>query len=259
MLILEQFFLKFSKGDIMVSMEKLPFLQEKHLRKLVQDGKVTDTATFTRHVLQPIKNIVDKVESARKCGATAYESIPVEKLGEPLPHARILDEPFWRYIPEHIHPRRGTVDQSEPAYVVAVQQLRFHFWEIPEAELRRSFEVAQLKPASQAMPLLISYLTAVEEECWEPKMLQQTVKQIDNDPRLDALSEERPKSKPMLLWALVRWALAALLSGPSTTEIMFLLGREETLRRLDVAKRMVDEMVAEEAAKTETPAEQNDK
>ncbi|KAL2260275.1 hypothetical protein VTK26DRAFT_5746 [Humicola hyalothermophila] len=255
----DNFSLQFTKGDIMVSLQKLPHFQSMHLGQLERDGRLTDPARFRSHVVQPVAGIVDEIESARKQGTTAYPMIPHTCLGEWRPDARILEERFSKYLLRELAHSATPPTEPKLRYELALARLKYHFWEVPQAVLRTSLQELQLHPTATIMPFLLSRISTVDENSWTTETLSETIKQIRDDARLaDHCAEEHQATAGNYLHSLLRWALFASKSGPPSAESMHVLGREETLRRLDAARLVIERMATRQEGDAATPPAEQD-
>lgn len=245
--------MQFTRGDIVVSMAKLPHLQDQHLKRLWQNQTPTNTALFNSHVLEPLRAAIQQVESARVSNAeTAPGDIPVASLGEPLPTARILEERFRSDLGDGLLSAKGSSLMPDPTarFNAAVSQLRHFIWAIPRDALKAALLEIQAdaltlrdEPArlTDIMSHFVEQLGAVAEGSWTRGTLHQLLRDME-------------KQGPQGMYTLLRRALLAAGHGMPIARAMEILGREETLGRLEAARLVADEICAAQA--DETPAAQ---
>ena len=230
--------LQFSKGDIMVSMPKLPHLQDKHLERLVRGKEPTETSHYNSHFLDPFKTAIEKVELARKTGkATAPGAIHVASLGEKLSDVRILEAPFHNDLLRALLGAKFPMDDPASRFGVAVSNIKYHIWAIPETVLGTSLQEAQLDPAlSSVIAGIIEVLRRTEyESAWTREVLEKVLRELTSK---SIVGSTTSIGEPKSVYKILRWALVASEQGLPLAATMDILGREETLRRLDAALRV---------------------
>ncbi|GAB1320370.1 Glutamate--tRNA ligase mitochondrial [Madurella fahalii] len=240
------FSMQFTRGDIVVSMAKLPHLQDQHLKRLWQNPTPTNTALFESHVLKPFRAAIREVDSARASGAeTAPGDIPVASLGKPLPTAQILEERFRSDLGDGLLSAKGSSLMPDPTarFSAAVSHLRHFIWEIPRGALKASLLEIQPdtltlrdKPAqlSDVMSHFVEQFSAVAEGSWTRDTLHRLLRDME-------------KQGPQGMYTLLRRALLAAGHGMPIARAMEILGREETLRRLEAARLAAEEISASQA------------
>jgi glutamyl-tRNA synthetase len=238
--------LQFSKGDIMVSMPKLPHLQDKHLERLVREKKPTETSHYNSHFLDPFKTAIEKVELARKTGdVTAPGDIHVASLGEKLSAVRILEAPFHNDLLRALLGAKFPMDDPASRFGVAVSSIKYHIWAIPETMLGTSLHEVQLDPALSSVGLvglphaiagIIEVLRRTEyESAWTREVLEKVLRELTSK---SIVGSTTSIGEPKSVYKILRWALVASEQGLPLAATMDILGREETLRRLDAALRV---------------------
>lgn len=259
----------FTRGDIVVSMAKLPHLQNQHLKRLWQDPTPANAALFESHVLEPLKKAVQEVESARNSNNAEAETeataagglIRLADLGEPLPAARILEERFRADLGESFLNAEGSDLLPDPTarFSAAVSHLRHYIWGIPRHVLKASLlELWPDAPTLRGEPVrlgdVMAYLAcelgSVEESSWTRGAL---------GPRLREMEE---RGRVQFMYVFLRRTLLAAAHGMPVARTMEVLGRDETLRRLEAARLVAEEIDAARdgevptAEAEETPASQ---
>lgn len=249
--------LQFSKGDIMVSMPKLAHLQQKHLERF-RDKTPAEAPHYNSHVLDPFKTAIEKVEMARISGeVTAAGDIHVASLGEKLPAVRILEEPFHNDL---LRVMLGTkFPMADPAsrFGAAVASIKYHIWAIPDSVLRTSFQEARLDPAlssvqsnslSRAMAYIVKKISANDEGAWTRAGLEEQLRHIMSESVVSSICGETGISQQKFVYRMLRWALVASEQGLPVAYTMEILGREETLRRLNAACHVVQDSGSQKSA-----------
>ncbi|KAL2201140.1 hypothetical protein P885DRAFT_73490 [Corynascus similis CBS 632.67] len=243
---IEKFSLKFSKGDIIVSLLKLPFLQEKHLERLIekQDKSYTDHLLEESHFLNPIKEAIDKVQQAKDEGELiAPGKLMTGEIGDRLPAPRVFDERFRRDLLRLVASRRIRLERPADRFVDAVWKLRYYVWEVPRGVLEMAVRDGQLDPVApadraeqlgEAIAFLADRLRSVDESEWTHEGLGKVMKDIMADQAYWGFFET--KNAQTNLYTPLRWAVLGLEKGLPISTTMEILGKEETLRRLEVAK-----------------------
>ncbi len=230
--------LQFSKGDIMVSMPKLPHLQDKHLERLVREKKPTETSHYNSHFLDPFKTAIEKVELARKTGdVTAPGDIHVASLGEKLSAVRILEASFHNDLLRALLGVKFPMDDPASRFGAAVSNIKYHIWAIPETVLETSLQEAQLDPAlSSVIAGIIEVLRRTEyESAWTREVLEKVLRELTSK---SIVGSTTSIGEPKSVYKILRWALVASEQGLPLAATMDILGREETLRRFDAALRV---------------------
>jgi glutamyl-tRNA synthetase len=236
-------------------MQKLPFLQDKHLERLVDKEikTVREALQLERDFLSPLKAAIDRVQQGKDAGKVLLPGkIGAAEIGARLPAARILDE-------ERFHGHLGRLVlgtklqlQEHPAdrFVNALWKLRYYIWEVPEGVLEMAVRDGELEPVvpadraeklAAAVAILADKFAAVDEAGWDHDGLASVMKDAMADQRYWACFETT--NAQTNLYTPLRWALLGLEKGLPVSTTMEILGREETLRRLRVAR-----IAAEKAA-----------
>jgi hypothetical protein len=261
-----QFNLQFTKGDIIVSLQKLPHLQDKHLARLApEDRKVSPAPQFQTHVLAPIKSAIAAIEESRRHSLpTIPSSIPASSLGEPLQTPRILSSPFEADLVRGLLGTRLNLDDPTARFSEAVAKLKYFIWQIPldvlvarlkELELGSRLPVSESEPVPvkacddkeklvEAIGYMLEKVSAVDEGSWTREGLDKLLKDVlIGDGRMAGIYAGVVDDIQKLVFKLMRWALVASEPGLPIPHTMHVLGREQTLQRLGVAKSVVEEVV----------------
>jgi glutamyl-tRNA synthetase len=240
-----KFSLKFTKGDIVVPMTSLDYLQNQHLRRLCEDDTPKSKALFESYVLNPLKRAIKLFESARTSGdGTTPDGTIVPPFGERFATVPLLeDERFRRDLVESVLSAKAENNQTPDLaarFPAAVSHLKAFIWKIPHDVLKAS--LAQLPadtitlhgaPArlDQVMSHVIENLASVEDDAWVVDRLSQELQRM----------EEPGEGKAHMLLKILRRALLASPNGMPVGRAMVILGKDETLRRLEAARLAAEE------------------
>ncbi|KAM7202287.1 glutamyl-tRNA synthetase [Naviculisporaceae sp. PSN 640] len=288
----DNFIPKFSRGDIVVDLGKLPHLQTKHLRELLKQlGRVPDIQTKEpadllevpepdRHILsqlrtitEPIMDIIKRVEATKK---TQQQTPPptnneaeddvstiiaqtAQVVGENLlePYTDIYQD---AHISEVLRANNTLPNPLDHPSALArfVAENWFLFFSIPESTLRNknTSSISTLLEnhihnnrlqAQTAIKYLEDFATALKEKGMSnsnsevPKATEDAIKScVPAVTKDNIVLGDKPLNPVKLFWAVIRWALTTVDVGPSVVGIVQILGQEETLKRLEQAKRVLE-------------------
>ncbi|KAK3900879.1 glutamyl-tRNA synthetase [Staphylotrichum tortipilum] len=244
----DNFSLKFSKGDIIVSLSKLPFLQDKHLDELLT---TPSSPLIHSHLLTPLRTALATFSSAQ------LPLPPKDRLIGPSPPASpLLTDPSYLPLVRRLL-LSAKLDTSDPArrFADAVPALMYFFWPVPEAVLEgqlRGGQLAPVAPAERAMHLasavevLRSRLAALDgETAWTVAGLQRVIEEVRGDREYrEVMGVGEGEDGLKQVYLPLRWALFAMNQGSPMAVAMEVLGKEETLRRLGVAKHVAETVEA---------------
>ncbi len=233
--------MKFTKGDIVVNLEKLDFFQRKHGRLLLNDER-PDVAVINEYLVDPALQRIREVEAQRREGST--ENGTFSHLGPLVPGLQNLDEEAARlYI--HNALRISRADAITPEDVVRANE--FLIWQPSTEQISNScVEMGELASAirieeTPASPADVAayFLQGFEKlgpDDWTAKNIESAL--ADSVHKVQHYGEGENKGDAG--YHLLRWALLSSRSGPQMAPLMELLGRQETLRRLSAAKAIAD-------------------
>lgn len=260
---IDRFSFKFSKGDIVVSFDKLPYLHEKHFEHLIRQ-EPPNLPRLQSYLINPIRGMMTTVEDARAgtpAGAleeATIHNIPLQSLASPVPQIQESRASAQDYI---LHALR-TAKSVKPDLELFLSQNRYAFWTIPDSVLSQNFdETPSLQDAtldgeaaspSVVMRFIVEQLSDLvsskgEEGSPEEKQAETeewTVEKIKPvvDGTVKAVSVSDPETGEPIKGAggykFLRWALLAGDHGPGLVSVMELLGRKETMKRLVTAYKV---------------------
>ncbi|EAA27549.3 hypothetical protein GE21DRAFT_4798 [Neurospora crassa] len=253
----DRFSFKFSKGDIVVSFDKLPYLHEKHFEHLLRQ-EPPNLPRLQSYLINPIRDMITAVEDARAetpKGAleeTTLHNIPLPSLASPVPQTQESPASAQDYILRALR----TAKSIKPDLELFLSQNRYAFWTIPPSVLSKNFdETPSLQHAkldgeearpSVVMRFIVEQLSDIvsskgeegspeekkaEAEEWTAERIKPVV-----DATVKAVSVSDPETGEPIKGAggykFLRWALLAGDHGPGLVSVMELLGRKETMKRL---------------------------
>ncbi|KGO70217.1 Aminoacyl-tRNA synthetase, class I, anticodon-binding domain, subdomain 2 [Penicillium expansum] len=224
---LEQIFnLKITRGNTVVSFEKLQFLQKAHVQRFAKSGGP------------------EFDEMVKKVTSVVEESHPLDKL------ATILK---GRTLSEYIAPLiRADANNYTNAKEFAQRNSIFF---TPKLN-RAPYKPASPKPSPEvpikALHTAAAALTLVPPSAWNIDTHRDNINSYDgSESVVFSASESEPpvgsnnatKIFKKELYHYLRWTLSASAPGPGISETMLVLGRDETLRRVQDAKALTQSLV----------------
>ncbi|OTB08484.1 hypothetical protein M426DRAFT_184681 [Hypoxylon sp. CI-4A] len=262
-----KFNLGFTKGDITVN-SKHEFLQKSHVKRLVQSHGASSISNI---VLPVLETHVRKYEEGRK----SSDSVPtnndlIAELGPLVPRA--LPQPgqdssdsvvSQDYIKKVLEADVQNYKDAE-AYV---SRNRYLIWQVPDslyetslrqdtATLEEIFTVGQVSPddaakieprrvrrVSELTSILRNLLQDIKDDQWTKEGIEAIIlpflKSIYATPRENASETQ--------LWGyhLLRWIIAASRPGPALIPSMAVLGRGETMKRVEKACKVARSIESE--------------
>lgn len=248
-----QFSLKFSKGDIIVSLLKLPHLQDKHFQRVAESHDPADLALVESHFLEPLERAIRDVETLKAKAAAAHPS----DLGSRLPDAPILQERFRSVLTSIVLGARLPLAAPADRFAHAVWRLRYYLWEVPPHLLQQQLRTGALEPVAprdaaarlaDAVVFLRRKFAGVAEQEWNHVVIDQAMREVIQDEGYAAyLGGDNAQLR---VYKPLRWAMLALDKGLGLSQALEILGKEECLRRLDVAKEAAETVAAQPPSQT---------
>ncbi|PVH89661.1 hypothetical protein DL98DRAFT_507933 [Cadophora sp. DSE1049] len=251
--------MKYTRGDSIVGFEKLDFLQKRHAARYASMPEESDNPLHSLRYLavKPIVKILD--ERLAKQDLPVYATYPEGEAREDF-ISSILSVDAQNY--------------TNPSDFI---QRNIHFFiaptlseisvSIPNFKLHKVPPRIPYVPAPETM-LLFHGIADIQNEDWRSEIIRERISWITEQGAglsLTALSEERggdaswrteelervmSKAWAKLVHGYLRWAVAAGKPGPDGAEMMSILGREETVRRLQFAEGVMSrEFAKREKAK----------
>ncbi|KAK0722541.1 hypothetical protein B0T26DRAFT_643346 [Lasiosphaeria miniovina] len=259
----DSFSLKFTKGDIIVSLDKLFHLQKEHVRHLI-DNETPDEALLETYLLGPISTVLEGTEAAKEAVATdsapaaEADGIDPDLIGELVPALRGAGAEETQRRDYILGLLRISSNTPSTDLAQFVGDNRYAFWEIPQpvlaAAISQAFAgkslaegvasaaaaAAAAATANAAVNHLLARLRREDEASWTPAALKPLVDAWCREVSQPAEGGAKSGSEG---FKALRWALLAGQHGPPLAALMCLMGKQETVRRLETAA-----LVAAEAA-----------
>ncbi|KAK4217890.1 glutamyl-tRNA synthetase [Rhypophila decipiens] len=250
---IDNFTTKFSKGDIVVSLGKLSHLQNKHLRRLLDQEPTPENLSQLEVISKPIWDTVNSVEPLS--WETGFRGLlpPLQKALQDqdssllTSHVRDILRAS-KQLPDPLDPRslREFVLQDCIPFF-----FRFSEWDGWDVVTLRQFSeiIEECKVCVVAVRQAHDYLNQLQAAIrkttsssssrieggnneWKtsPEIVEKLVK---------TSAPVGDKENIKLFYAVIRWALTKQHHGPSIVDVIRLIGPEETDSRLDVARACV--------------------
>ena len=245
----------------MVNFDKLTYLQTQHFRRLFRSAAPSDLPEKRSRLLAPMDEIIRELEENRTAGtaSTLDELVPAMQPPEPDARERHIDR-----VLRILEPPRGDLlgdgvlgDDVLRSFVL---KNWYFFWTVCDENLAAS----RAQPSSglndisvrvnsnprqlvDAVDHFLAAFTNVPEESWVAGTLHDVIEQTAGedvsyekavepaDPSKGTRSETTVEKRTG--HRILRWALANFGSGPGLAGVMEVLGKKETIRRLEAALR----------------------
>ncbi|KAI1454966.1 hypothetical protein F4805DRAFT_295037 [Annulohypoxylon moriforme] len=261
----QKFNLNFTKGNIIVN-QKYEFLQKGHLQRLLSQNPQDFCDAVEPEVLAEIAEYEDR----RKDPRLEPDQIPAQ-LGRIISCARA--PPFTSDIVSKSYIRKVLLADATNYKTVQpfVERIRYLIWEVPlpvyvetykESIAHRALHFVDRENSSTnnnpTIPeltentrvtisilteKLLEHLNAIEEAQWTVDGIQAATKPFLQSIFSVAETETGPDGGKQAEiqpwgWYLLRWALVGMKSGPSLVTSMELMGRTDTIKRIEVALKV---------------------
>ncbi|TPX09454.1 uncharacterized protein E0L32_009342 [Thyridium curvatum] len=247
----ENFSLRFTKGDIVVNMEKLAFFQKKHCQLLLQDS-TRNTKVINDFMVAPLAKRIREVQksqqepdstaSAQCLGAMLADLVP--SLGSPLAQMTGSESEVEDYVFRLIKSSRGyAMDVDE-----TIASNRYLLWRIPTETLQTTYKTmmgptksialeSQETAPAQLVDHFIRRFDKIDGQSWDTVELQRAVDDTVKGKKI-VFEVEGTDGGVDGGWKFLRWALLASDPGPQMVPLLELLGKQETMRRLKAAQEI---------------------
>ncbi|KAK3692194.1 hypothetical protein B0T22DRAFT_446660 [Podospora appendiculata] len=242
--LVKNFTFNFSRGDIIVSFDKLRFLQEKHMRLLI-DKNPPDASLLNKHLFKPIVTSIVQAESSRlqdpaepALDLESPDAVPGPFAG-PLVPALQSSRPDDRF--DYLLAVLRATRLPEPDMAEYVLKNRYLFWKIRKATLTHEWDKARstlkrvtlngvLTPPRDIAKFLVAKFGAVPEQDWTLEVLGPLIKATVQE--IQYLDLQTDATVTTGGYIFLRVALQGMMPGPAIGQVMVTLGRKETLCRL---------------------------
>jgi hypothetical protein len=252
-----QFTLKFTKGDIIVDLANLDYFQTQHLAYAMPNA-ASDPAlqAMFDSLVRPVQQMLQSMEISATQHDTDY-ALGLQKIG-PLFDYRtksgVIEKSSSKdYVLRMFHagllPRRNDLEE----YILRNKYLYFQASEevLVESLVTLLGDIRWFKwegttfPIAEIMDKLGQQFWAgwntdaeadVETSSWTEPKLRDKIQEAAGKFTWDVTAESGEQQEyPWAGHQVLRWALTASTPGPSLHRIMYLLGRQETRRRMEMA------------------------
>ncbi|KAK3997697.1 putative mitochondrial glutamyl-tRNA synthetase [Cladorrhinum sp. PSN332] len=237
--LVDNFNLKFSKGDIVVSLAKLSFLQKEHLKRL--DSELESNPARLQNLKETI--LTPFLEKLKETASSSPNL-----LGEPISNPQILEKPAYLAEIFKIIMRlneEGPDISEQNKFDTDFHALKYLFYSIPDSvlkdELSRNMQFKSVTlldeptTAAEAMGYIVEELDKIDSDNWKKAKISKVLTE-----RKEAIgfvkADDESSTVSKNTWKFCRWAMLAGEQGFSIPLSMELLGKEETMKRLLAAK-----------------------
>lgn len=246
--------MKYTRGDSIVGFEKLDFLQKRHAARYTSQTAepANPLHSLTNLAVKPTVDLLN--QRLVNTDLPVYASIPEGRAREDYVHS-ILYADAQNYL-------------NPPDFI----RRNVHFFTAPTAaDLSKSIPALKLHKVPPGIPympapetlMLLKSLSQLPDEEWKSETIRERISWIIEQGMnlsIAALNEEQGreaswrteelervvgKAWGKLVHGYLRWAVAAGLPGPDGAEMMGILGRGETVGRLEVAEGVMRQKWAE--------------
>jgi hypothetical protein len=236
-----------------VDFKKMEFLQRSHLKQVIEE-EPPNWPFLAAEVFVPVESVIRSFNGSDAAHTLVDGLVPTFSY-------LLSDKPTAEQMQKgHAHLRAAMQISKTPyrkleEWVTAPANM-YLFWRIPSQVLRDTFRQLipyrtifiddEANPASEAINLYMQRLEALDAKAWSNEdtqmadMLQNTAREI-------TCRDENAQSSS-IGWKFLRWALLAADSGPKVIGAVKVLGKDETLRRLQLAKDIASDIQTETEA-----------
>ncbi|KAE8166653.1 hypothetical protein BDV40DRAFT_255217 [Aspergillus tamarii] len=241
---LEQIFnLKITKGNTVVAFEKLWFLQKAHAQRFATNGG----SEFEEMVSRVSRTVEETCPSQQLAPVLQSRS-----LAEYLPLLLRADAKSYTNASEFVQRNSTffTITLNRPPYAPAASSSKSPSQAVPMTALHTAAAALSLVP--EAHWTIETHKFNITSYDGASSILSE-----ESDAGAYGSTEEAEKARVAAdktfkkeLYHYLRWALSASAPGPGIPETMVILGRAESLRRLDEARQMTMGLVNESTGPT---------
>lgn len=247
--------MKFTRGDTVVDFGKLWFLQKRHAARYASSPPSSNPFhDLNELALKPIINLLDQSGISHPERFAFYHEIPK------IAREYYVKDILWADAKSYTNPAEF-IERNK------------HYWAAPTPKvLAKSMPGLKLhnvpalaaQPTPAALPQFLSEFSEIPERDWSSEEIKSCLHSITQQVSFRSFAELRDKNKHWnevdtnsaqqqwskawnkLVHQYLRWALMCAMPGPDCAEIMQILGREETLKRLATASELISSRAEEE-------------
>ncbi|RFU34964.1 hypothetical protein B7463_g1404, partial [Scytalidium lignicola] len=231
--LIEKATMKYTRGDTRVSFEKLWYLQKMHAQRYAteaQEGKPLDPSHDLKElVVKPILRLFDKDPDLKTQKLWLEKNFSERCAREQYVHSVLLGD---------VHNYKTPSDFiSRNKYFFSAPDSDTLIASIPE----HASDTLALDSRQSNMKHIYTNLSKIDESDWEASKLKSVISDIiqngfpkdSAESTLKKTEEAYNKAWMILVHKYLRWALLGGMPGPDTVTILKVLGRDETLARLE--------------------------
>ncbi|KAI9051524.1 hypothetical protein LZ554_004570 [Drepanopeziza brunnea f. sp. 'monogermtubi'] len=252
--------MKYTRGDSIVGFEKLNFLQKRHAARYASQSEAPDHPLhdLTELAVKPIVKLLDRRLENADNQIPIYSAIPKGQLREEYIHAILMADAQNYQTPSDFITRSHYFFSAPTAVELAEK--------VPNLKLRNVPPGVPFVPDLDTITLFRSIYQHPDEE-WTVEHTRGKIAWIikqGTTMSLVALNEDQGETGTSggegaeklisqawgkLVHGYLRWAIAGSVPGPDGAQTMQILGREETVERLELAEKVMRESQAEREKK----------
>jgi hypothetical protein len=215
-------------------MDKLPHFQKQHVSRLLKDDNAPDVQLLTQHVLDPIEAVIREIESKRH-DSEEYASLYGDLMPDLSPEYNNSSAYIKRVLKISKIPESDVRD--------FVNQNKYLFWKVPQTVLEQrqgDMHLSEItlrsdQATSEDVATFLFDKFKQFSDPWKAENLGSIIKKLVPD--ITYVDSQSGRLMEKGGYKFLRWALLGLEDGPTLSSVMDALGREETIRRLELARR----------------------
>lgn len=241
--------MKFTKGDTVVSLEKLWFLQKRHATRYasLQPPKPSNPSHDLEEIaVKPILKSLDQQAVQDPDRFSCYMSIPEGDSRFEFVRSILWADTQNYSTPDDFISRQVYFFTAPTSSALSSTRYRLILHQLP---LKINDEV----PTSSFLPLLQTFHDIADQDWNKAELKARIAKIIDQGSAGTVVEMKKANEIPdgmelelvtrkawvKLVHGYIRWAIMASMHGPDGAETMRILGRAESLRRLEAAGKIL--------------------
>ncbi|TGO56889.1 hypothetical protein BCON_0072g00350 [Botryotinia convoluta] len=240
--------MKYTRGDSVVTFEKLNFIQRKHAARYKELRRSDETIPPFQDLLElAAKPILNRMKTLPEFGDLIFYNCENNDAAKENYILSIISAGIQNYtLPETFY--------SNHKYFFAAPTTLDLESRTPPHKLHSAPE-GVIYPVPSDFTNSFDALSSISLENWNVPELKGFTNLVVDQGAMMSTAEFTASGKPYtedaqkvikkswmkLVHAYLRWAIAGGQSGPDTADIMAILGRDESLRRLGVAKEIMED------------------
>ena len=222
-------------------MDKLPYFQRQHTQRLLTEDP-PNLPLLTAHFVEPIVEVIRSIESARQDSNqnATPDAVNITVLGDLIPPMDLETGLAKDYILGMLRASR----QPNSTLRQYVLDNKYLFWMVPSHVLEQRLNKSDIENlAIDSQPASLEEVMAFLESefdhhsgLWSPDALHVLLKNVAG--RVSFVNKVSGRQVKTGGYNFLRWAFLARENGPGMGDVMCLLGKEETIRRIKLAKEV---------------------